>query len=82
MGEWLDGWVDGWCMDGWIEGGSILPTSDSLLIFLGRISHFDYVKVEDLEKIGMGKPAIRRLMETVKRKKPKKSILDKVTLSL
>ena len=48
--------------------------------FLCRLSHFEYVKVEDLEKIGMGKPAIRRLMDIVKKKKPKKSILDKVTL--
>ena len=26
-----------------------------------RLSHFDYVKPKDLEKIGMSKPAIRRL---------------------
>lgn len=46
-----------------------------------RIAHFDYVKVEDLEKIGMGKPAIRRLMDAIKRKKTslrKKTILDKI----
>lgn len=46
-----------------------------------RLSHFDYVKVEDLEKIGMGKPAIRRLMDAIKRKKNtlrRKGILDKI----
>ncbi|XP_052821493.1 activated CDC42 kinase 1-like isoform X2 [Mya arenaria] len=46
-----------------------------------RISHFDYVKEEDLQKIGMGKPAIRRLLDAVKRKKAtlrKKGILDKI----
>ena len=31
-----------------------------------RLSHFDYVKNEDLEKIGMGKPAVRRLLDAVK----------------
>lgn len=34
-----------------------------------RLAHFEYVKSEDLEKIGMGKPAIRRLLDAVKRKK-------------
>ncbi|KAI8488575.1 non-membrane spanning protein tyrosine kinase [Branchiostoma belcheri] len=34
-----------------------------------RLSHFDYVKGEDLEKVGMGKPGQRRLMEAIKRKK-------------
>ncbi|XP_071109997.1 activated CDC42 kinase 1-like isoform X1 [Haliotis cracherodii] len=47
-----------------------------------RLVHFDYVKGEDLEKIGMGKPAIRRLLDAVKRKKSfrKKGggILDKI----
>ncbi|CAG5119287.1 unnamed protein product [Candidula unifasciata] len=44
-----------------------------------RLVHFDYVKTEDLEKIGMGKPAIRRLMDTVKKHKTlrKKSLSDK-----
>ncbi|WAR14347.1 ACK1-like protein [Mya arenaria] len=48
---------------------------------LDQISHFDYVKEEDLQKIGMGKPAIRRLLDAVKRKKAtlrKKGILDKI----
>ncbi|CAG5120310.1 unnamed protein product [Candidula unifasciata] len=45
-----------------------------------RLVHFDYVKTEDLEKIGMGKPAIRRLMDAVKKHKSlhKKGILDKI----
>ncbi|CAL8319159.1 unnamed protein product [Arctogadus glacialis] len=34
-----------------------------------RLSHFDYVKNEDLEKIGMGRPGQRRLWEAVKRRK-------------
>ncbi|BFZ23327.1 hypothetical protein BsWGS_26366 [Bradybaena similaris] len=34
-----------------------------------RLVHFDYVKTEDLEKIGMGKPAIRRLRDAVKKQK-------------
>lgn len=34
-----------------------------------RLSHFDYVKPKDLEKIGMSKPAIRRLLDAVSRNK-------------
>lgn len=43
-------------------------------------SHFDYVKTEDLEKIGMGKPAIRRLLDAVKKRRTSKKprILDKI----
>lgn len=40
------------------------------------------MKTEDLEKIGMGKPASRRLLDAVKRRKAtlrKKGILDKVS---
>jgi activated CDC42 kinase 1 len=46
-----------------------------------RLSHFEYVRSEDLEKIGMGKPAIRRLMDAAKRHRSvkKKSILNKVS---
>ena len=42
--------------------------------------HFEFVKSEDLEKIGMGRPAIRRLMDAVKRRRclKKKGLLDKV----
>ncbi|GFR78637.1 activated CDC42 kinase 1 [Elysia marginata] len=45
-----------------------------------RLIHFDYVKSEDLEKIGMGKPAIRRLMDAVKKQKAlgKKGLLDRI----
>uniref|UniRef100_A0A3Q3W066 non-specific protein-tyrosine kinase n=1 Tax=Mola mola TaxID=94237 RepID=A0A3Q3W066_MOLML len=46
-----------------------------------RISHFDYVKNEDLEKIGMGRPGQRRLWEAVKRKRAlykRKSWMSKV----
>ncbi len=54
-----------------------------ITINICRLQHFDYVKSEDLEKIGMGKPAIRRLMDAVKRKKKRKgsSIFDKVKSS-
>ena len=57
-------------------------TYDYLLhVCLYRLSHFDYVKSEDLERIGMGKPAIRRLLDAVKKRKSrtKKGILDKVS---
>ncbi|XP_064194904.1 activated CDC42 kinase 1 isoform X2 [Anguilla rostrata] len=46
-----------------------------------RLSHFDYVKSEDLEKIGMGGPGQRRLWEAVKRRKAlckRKSWMSKV----
>nr|CAD7454807.1 unnamed protein product [Timema tahoe] len=46
-----------------------------------RLGHFDYVQAEDLEKIGMGKPGIRRLLEAVKKRKAqlwKKSILTRL----
>ncbi len=36
---------------------------------VSRISHFDYVTTEDLMGIGMGKPAARRLLDSVKKKK-------------
>uniref|UniRef100_A0A1A8EC41 Activated CDC42 kinase 1 n=1 Tax=Nothobranchius kadleci TaxID=1051664 RepID=A0A1A8EC41_NOTKA len=46
-----------------------------------RLSHFDYVKNEDLEKIGMGRPGQRRLWEAVKRRRAlykRKSWMSKV----
>ncbi|XP_067946990.1 activated CDC42 kinase 1-like [Watersipora subatra] len=46
-----------------------------------QLSHFNYVKSEDLEKIGMAKPAIRRLLDTVRRNKTKlkkKGIFQKI----
>ena len=36
-----------------------------------RLSHFDHVEAEDLEKIGMGRPGARRLLEAVKKKRTK-----------
>ncbi|XP_022085525.1 activated CDC42 kinase 1-like [Acanthaster planci] len=38
-------------------------------LHLSRLEHFDYVKSEDLEKIGMGRPAVRRLLDAVKRRR-------------
>ncbi|XP_055621634.1 activated Cdc42 kinase Ack [Toxorhynchites rutilus septentrionalis] len=46
-----------------------------------RLAHFDYVQVDDLEKIGLGKPGIRRLMEVVRKKKAqqwRRNILSKL----
>lgn len=34
-----------------------------------RLAHFDYVHAGDLEKIGLGKPAVRRLFEAVRKRK-------------
>ncbi|XP_014253894.1 activated CDC42 kinase 1 [Cimex lectularius] len=34
-----------------------------------RLSHFDYVQPEDLEKIGMGRPGARRLLEAAKKRR-------------
>lgn len=47
-----------------------------------RLSHFDYVKSEDLERIGMGKPAIRRLVDAVKKRNRKKNLFDKVIFTI
>lgn len=46
-----------------------------------RLAHFDYVHSDDLEKIGLGKPGIRRLLEAVKKKKTqqwRRNILSKL----
>lgn len=46
-----------------------------------RLAHFDYVHSDDLEKCGLGKPAVRRLMEAVRKKKAqqwRKNILSKL----
>lgn len=54
-----------------------------LLFVLSRLAHFEYVKSEDLEKIGMGKPAVRRLLDAIKRKRTlrkKGGIFEKVIL--
>lgn len=41
----------------------------SLSLCVSRLNHFDFVKADDLERIGMSKPAIRRLLDAVKKKK-------------
>ncbi|CAG0880872.1 unnamed protein product [Darwinula stevensoni] len=46
-----------------------------------RLSHFEYVTPEDLEKIGMGKPAGRRLLDAARKRKNqswKKSLISKI----
>ncbi|KAG0723890.1 Activated CDC42 kinase 1 [Chionoecetes opilio] len=34
-----------------------------------RLSHFEFVQLEDLERIGLGKPASRRLLEAVRKRR-------------
>lgn len=55
-----------------------------IVFYAYRLSHFDYVKTEDLERVGMSKPAIRRLQEAVKKRKNrgKKGLLDKVCINV
>ncbi len=36
---------------------------------VSRLQHFEYVQPEDLEKIGMSKPAAKRLLDVVKRRR-------------
>ncbi|XP_073943368.1 activated Cdc42 kinase Ack-like [Choristoneura fumiferana] len=43
-----------------------LPIRDQLQIT--RLPHFDYVHTDDLERIGISKPGIRRLQDAVKKK--------------
>lgn len=48
---------------------------------VSRLAHFDYVHPDDLERCGLGKPAVRRLMEAVRKKKAhqwRKNILSKL----
>lgn len=57
----------------------IVPIRDRLQIT--RLAHFDYVKSDDLESIGLSKPRIRQLMDAVKKKKHsqwRKNILIKL----
>ncbi|KAL4714600.1 hypothetical protein ACJJTC_006646 [Scirpophaga incertulas] len=44
-----------------------IPIRDQLQIT--RLAHFDYVHAEDLEKIGISKPGVRRLLDAVRKKK-------------
>jgi activated CDC42 kinase 1 len=46
-----------------------------------RLQHFDYVQTADLERIGLGKPAARRLLEAVKKRKTqqwKRNLINKI----
>ncbi|XP_029163859.1 uncharacterized protein LOC114935261 [Nylanderia fulva] len=46
-----------------------------------RLHHFDYVQPEDLEKIGLGKPGVRRLLDAVKKRRSaqwKKTLITKI----
>lgn len=48
---------------------------------ISRLAHFDYVHANDLEKLGLGKPAIRRLLDAVRKKQRqqwRKNILSKL----
>ncbi|XP_017781945.1 PREDICTED: activated CDC42 kinase 1 isoform X2 [Nicrophorus vespilloides] len=57
----------------------VTPIRDDLQIT--RLDHFDYVKQEDLEKIGISRPGIRRLLDAVKKRKGqqwKKNLLTKI----
>ena len=49
-------------------GHFYLILRDQLQISL--VSHFNHVKPKDLERVGMAKPAIRRLLDAVERYKP------------
>ncbi|PZC81751.1 hypothetical protein B5X24_HaOG212195 [Helicoverpa armigera] len=44
-----------------------LPIRDQLQIT--RLAHFDYVHAEDLERLGISKPGVRRLFDAVRKKK-------------
>jgi len=61
---------------------NFLSSENNTLCKCCRLSHFDYVKSEDLERIGMGKPAIRRLVDAVKKRNRKKGLFEKVALLL
>jgi activated CDC42 kinase 1 len=57
----------------------LLPIRDDLLIT--RLEHFDHVKPEDLENIGLSKPGARRLLEAVKKKRTqlkKRNLINKL----
>lgn len=57
----------------------LTPIRDDLQIT--RLDHFDYVQPEDLEKIGVSKPGVRRLLDAVKKRKAqqwKRNILARI----
>ena len=41
---------------------------------VSRLQHFEYVQPEDLEKIGMSKPAAKRLLDIIKRRRLKSKL--------
>ena len=42
---------------------------------VSRLQHFEYVQPEDLEKIGMSKPAAKRLLDIIKKKRLKNKFI-------
>ncbi|XP_066249305.1 activated Cdc42 kinase Ack isoform X2 [Euwallacea similis] len=60
-------------------GQFLVPIRDDLQVT--RLEHFDYVKPEDLENIGLSKPGARRLLEAVKKKRAqqkKRNLINKL----
>ncbi|KAJ8918631.1 hypothetical protein NQ315_013137, partial [Exocentrus adspersus] len=60
-------------------GNFLIPIRDDLQIT--RLEHFDYVKTEDLENIGLSRPGARRLLEAVKKKRAqqkKRNLISKL----
>ena len=41
---------------------------------VSRMQHFEYVQSEDLEKVGMSKPAAKRLLDIIKRRRLKNKL--------
>ena len=42
---------------------------------VSRLQHFEYVQPEDLEKVGMSKPAAKRLLDIIKRRRLKSKLI-------
>ena len=42
---------------------------------VSRLQHFEYVQPEDLEKIGMSKPAAKRLLDIIKKRRLKSKFI-------
>ncbi|ENN75663.1 hypothetical protein YQE_07761, partial [Dendroctonus ponderosae] len=60
-------------------GQFLVPLRDDLLVT--RLEHFEFVKPEDLENIGLSKPGARRLLEAVKKKRAhqrKRNLINKL----
>lgn len=78
MAEPETGWLDELLRD--VQLDQFLPAiRDDLQVT--RLAHFDYVRAEDLENIGLGRPAIRRLLEVVRKRKAqqwRRNILSKL----